>query len=364
MRVAPVCLTWILVAALCAAGCGQKEEAEKQDAPAIEPELVEVAASERQWTGVAVAPDGRVFVNYPRWSDSVEFSVGQVLPDGAIRPFPDSAWNTWAPGMDPREHFICVQSVYIDRYSFLWILDPANPRWTGVVPGGAKLVKVDLGTNKVIQKIYFDSTVAPTASYLNDVRIDPDSAVAYISESGTGALIVADLASGASRRVLDQHPSTKSEGINVTIGGELWSRDGVRSPDVHCDGIALDAGMTHVYYQALTGKHLYRIGTRFLTDPGLTAEELEAKVELVAETEPVDGIMFGPEGNLYLSSLQDDAIKRLTPAGEIETVVQDQRIRWPDTFARGPGGEIHFTTSQIHLMPDPGQPFMVYKFKP
>ena len=34
-------------------------------------ELVEVARSDRQWTGVAVSKDGRIFVNYARWGGMI-----------------------------------------------------------------------------------------------------------------------------------------------------------------------------------------------------------------------------------------------------------------------------------------------------
>jgi hypothetical protein len=52
--------------------------------------LEEVAQSPRQWTGIAVMPDGRVFVNFPLWSDDVPVSVAKLLGDGSVRPFPNS----------------------------------------------------------------------------------------------------------------------------------------------------------------------------------------------------------------------------------------------------------------------------------
>ena len=43
----------------------------------------------------------------------------------------------------------------------LWVLDPAAPKTEAVVPGGPKLVKIDLATNKAVQIIAFDQTIAP-----------------------------------------------------------------------------------------------------------------------------------------------------------------------------------------------------------
>ena len=41
--------------------------------------LNEVARSENLWTGVAVSREGRIFVNYPRWSPQTTISVAEVL---------------------------------------------------------------------------------------------------------------------------------------------------------------------------------------------------------------------------------------------------------------------------------------------
>ncbi len=65
----------------------------------------------------------------------------------------------------------------------LWILDPAAPKMQEIVKGGPNL-KVDLKTNQVVPTIPFGEDVAPTKSYLNEVRIDTNAKVAVITESG------------------------------------------------------------------------------------------------------------------------------------------------------------------------------------
>jgi hypothetical protein len=40
--------------------------------------------------GVAVSAQGRVFVNFPFWSDDHTISVAEVV-DGKLRPFPDES---------------------------------------------------------------------------------------------------------------------------------------------------------------------------------------------------------------------------------------------------------------------------------
>ena len=90
----------------------------------------------QQVTGVTVSAKGRVFVNFPFWSDDHTISVAEVV-DGKPKPFPDEAWN--AKAGPPAQRWICVQSVVVDDQDALWVLDPASPKTEAVVEGGPKL---------------------------------------------------------------------------------------------------------------------------------------------------------------------------------------------------------------------------------
>ena len=105
--------------------------------------LFEVQYSTPRWTGVAVSNTGRIFVNFPRWSE-IPFSVAEIV-DSQLIPYPDEEWNNWDESAKPENHFVCVQSVNIDKENFLWILDPAN-LGDSIVKGGVKLLKIDLQT--------------------------------------------------------------------------------------------------------------------------------------------------------------------------------------------------------------------------
>jgi sugar lactone lactonase YvrE len=321
-----------------------------------------VAESTRQWTGVAVSPEGRIFVNFPRWSDDVPVSVAEIV-DGKPVAFPDARWNEWQPGAAPDKHFVCVQSVVFDDQGRLWVLDPANPGFGGVVAGGPKLMAFDIETREVTQTIRFAAPVVEPGSYLNDVRFDTQTNTAYITDSGDGALVVVDLDAGSARRVLARHSSTMAEPIEITIEGKAWKRDG-KTPQVHADGIALSPNRRFIYYQVLTGRTMYRIATEALRDSSLDAEELAARVERIVESGVSDGLLFHSTG-LYLSSLEEDAINRLERGvNKRQRVVGDPRIAWPDSFSSGPDGWIYFTTAQIHRGPSPADPYRIWRFKP
>ena len=343
---------------------------------ALESDLETVAEFEDiQITGVAVSGTGRLFVNSPFWQDDHVVSVLEVTGEaGRYVPYPNRAWNQWTEGLDPAEHFVCVQSVYVDPRNpgTLWVLDPASPKMQGVVPGGAKLVEIDLATDEVVRTIVFDADVAPTKSYLNDVRVDRAQAWAYLTESGTGALVALDLRTGEARRLLAEHPSTHADSSYVLVIGDEELRDTTgQVPLIHADGIALSPDDEYVYYHALTGDDLYRIPTATLRDAALSEADVAAAVEYVAETVVTDGMIADAEGNLYHSALERDAIIRYTPSGALETVVQSDDLLWPDSFAFGPDGHLYVTISQIHKMPQYNggvstrtEPYRVFRVDP
>jgi sugar lactone lactonase YvrE len=314
-------------------------------------ELQEVASfPTQQLTGVGVSQEsGRIFVNFPNWSDDHTISVAELV-NGAPKPFPNDEWNK--PG-DPASHFICVQSVVVDDQNNLWILDPAAPKMQEIVRDGPKLVKVDLRTNKVVQVVPFGGDIAPKKSYLNDVRIDTGRNKAFITDSGKGAIVVVDLKNGKARRLLEGHPSTQPEkDFNLTVDGKQLKDQNGNPPKIASDGIALDTGGGYLYYHALTSHTLYRIKVRDLVDEKLSRKDLESKVENVGDTPAPDGMLETKDGSVYLTDIEGGAVVHWNPLTKnIEPVIADDRLLWPDTLSWGAHGELYVTASQIENMP-------------
>jgi sugar lactone lactonase YvrE len=372
----------LTIACLCFVGStavlAQESSAEREKPVNIaarpDDRLKPVATFDRQVTGVTVSETGRIFVNFPRWSEDVPISVAEIQRDGSLKAYPDEQWNSWRAArrdeMRASTHFVVVQSVVADGRGSLWVVDAAAPNAQETVKDGPKIVQIDLATNKVKRAYLVAPDVAGPKSYLNDIRIAPDGRYAYLTDSGMpSGLVVLEIGSGKSWRALSDVPSTKADpGVTVTIDGRPLRRPDGQPPTINADGIALSADGASLYWQALTGKTLYRIETKVLQSP--TAKDVEARVQKVAETEPADGLWMDKSGRLYLSSLADNAIKALEPDGKRRTVIADPRLRWPDTFAEGPDGTLYVTASRIQDSPWfnragwQGNGFTLFSFRP
>jgi sugar lactone lactonase YvrE len=323
-----------------------------------------------QITGVTVSKSGRLFVNFPLWSDRYLNAVVEVMKDGSVQPYPDEFWNRWdRKPENASKQFVCVQSVVADDRDSLWVVDPAAPMMAAVVPGGPKVVQISLGTNRVIRVYSFADAVKPS-SYLNDIRIDTKRNVAYLTDSGAGALVVLDTKSGEAHRVLEGHESTKPEpGVAIGVNGKpVMTADG-KPPQIAADSIALSHDGEFLYYKPLTGATLYRVRTGALRDGDRSSAA--SAVERVADAFPTDGFWMDAQDTLYLSNINESAIYRMRKNGKPEKLLADPRLVWPDTFSQGPDGSLYITASHINDGPQYNRgkstrtmPYAVFRFKP
>ena len=323
-----------------------------------------------QITGVSVSKTGRLFVNFPRWSDRYLNAVAEVTSDGKMQPYPDKEWNRWDRKPETAAtHFVCVQSVVVDDSDSLWVVDAAAPMLTAVIPGGAKLVEIELKTNRVTRVIPFGPDVAKPGSYMNDIRIDTKRGVAYLTDSGLGGIVTVDLHTGKSHRSLDGDLSVMPEqGVSIVIDGKPVLENG-KPPQFKSDSIALSPDGEYLYYKAITAKSLYRIKTEILR--GDQGGRNSSGVEKVGEIFPTDGFWMDRKGNLYLSDVQRNGVTVRTPDGQLKHLVSDPRLQWPDTFSEGPDGAIYISASHINESPSYNEgksvrttPYGVFKFKP
>jgi sugar lactone lactonase YvrE len=307
-------------------------------------------------TGVTVTETGRIFVNYPKWGDDVKFTVAEIV-DGKPVAYPDAAFNK--ENADPAKGLISVQSVVADGQGRLWILDTAAPGFAAPKASGAKLVAVDLKTDKVIKTIVFPAEVILPTTYVNDVRFDfrvGQQGVAYVTDSsltGPGGIIVLDLASGkAVRRLSGSRFTAPDPAFVPRVEGKVLAStgpDGKTTPfKVASDGIALSPDGATLYFTALSSRTLYAVPTQLLRDPAVSDARLEQAVRNLGQKGASDGMEADAKGAVYAGDYEHDAIRKLVPGGKWTTIAQGPDMLWPDTMSIGPDGYLYVMANQLH----------------
>lgn len=167
-----------------------------------------LATGRRAWNapGVTVSADQRVFVSFPMRSPAADGALAEIGSDGSVRPYPDQAWNAWglAGTRHPTTHFVCVEAITCDGEGGLWALD--SGRLNGkAVSDAAKLVRIDLATDRVDRVYAFRNDVAWRNSRFTGVRIDQERNAAYITDAGDGGIIVLNLETGRAHRLPEAH---------------------------------------------------------------------------------------------------------------------------------------------------------------
>lgn len=308
-------------------------------------------------TGVTVSEEGRIFVNFPRWGDDVKFTVAEIVKNKLL-PYPNMKVNK-EDYNNLSKNFISVQSVVADGRGTLFVLDTASPMFSKPLKGGAKLVAIDLKTNKIRRTYIFHEDVVLPTTYLNDIRVDyrvGEEGYAYITDSSTkgmGGIIVLDLKSGKAFRRLDGDKSTSPDPNFIPkVEGEVFlkrEKNGTtESINFAVDGIAISPDGEILYYCPLSSRNLYYIETEFLRNRAIPDKLLSSCVKDLGEKGASDGLMSDANGTVYASDYENNSIRTILPNGTMKTIAHDPRILWPDTLSIGPDKYLYFIANQLN----------------
>jgi sugar lactone lactonase YvrE len=300
--------------------------------------------------GVVTSPaDGRIFLSFPQWNP-IEFSAAELTKDGTLAPVPNREAHSTSAGQN---RLYSIQGIDVDAKGRLWLLDAGN----------AKLHCVDLATKTIVKTLRPSNETLGKSAYANDVRIDlrrGAEGFAFISDTAGGGVIVMDLASGNSRRRLSKSPAARSDpAFDPRVEGKPLAMRG------HTDGIALSADGEMLYFHSLSQRALFSVSADALTEESLSDEQVEATIKKIAnKTSASDGITCDAQNRVYTTDYEDGAIRRWTPgAGEDqsgETIVQDERILWPDALAVH-GGYLYITTNQMNRLDKKQPPYGLFR---
>ena len=302
--------------------------------------------------------------------------------------------GSFLPAVNGRYDF-CIDWVlgfHADANGILWILDsakstdradPVNPRPTAL---HAKYVGWDTKTNKLYKVIDLDSVTLPQSQH-NDfaidlkhgVLIDADEAIGENSNGigSTAALVVTDIATGTSRRLLqgDPHVTPNIDPIRwVAQAGQPAASWGLR---VGVDGIALDKNQEWFYFAPLSGYEMYRVRMTDLLDTTLTDAQLSTKIEFYANKPYNGGLTIDANNNLYITEVGRHTIGIIPPdTREYRSFVSNPNMIWPDGVTYNADGYMYSGAAQLiqtgafqsNATPagtaNNAAPYRIFRFKP
>jgi len=333
--------------------------------------------------GAKVDAKGNIYVSTARWGGpEVPATLSKLVKKGGqwkLQPFPSREMNDLA---NPKG-LKAVLGFEIDRNGVMWILDQGHVGGAPSKPGDEKLVAWDLKSGKEVARYEFsDADSDKTCSFLNDVAVDNDRGVVYITDSGIfcnplkGGLIVYDTKSKTAKRVLSAPEWVNDEAFTFRIHGRdvLKPKDGKPNPmRTGADGIALSGDKQTLYWTNLTGNRLLSVPTAVLRDFSKTEDDVKQAAKVVATLPSnTDGMTSDRAGNLYMTALTlNGVMRRDAKTGEITPFVTDDAISWADTLAWGPQGSLYVVSNHLHLWVDgdmdfdhPAVPnFRIYRMK-
>ncbi|BEU98813.1 SMP-30/gluconolactonase/LRE family protein (plasmid) [Acidovorax sp. DW039] len=314
--------------------------------------------------GVKADSKDNLYVSTARWGGKeVPATLSKLVRKGTewkLQPFPSKSMND----VNNPRGLKAVLGFEIDRNDVMWILDQGHVAGAPSGPGDEKLIAWDLRAGKEIARYEFkDSDTDKKCSFLNDVVVDNDAGVVYISDSGIfcdplkGGLIVYDIRSGQAKRVLSAPEWVNNEEYQFKING----RDVLKPVDgkpngmkTGADGIALSGDKKTLYWTNLTGNRLLSLPTDLIRDFSKSEDDVKSAVKVVATLPSnTDGMTSDRMGNLYMTALSLNGImKRDAATGAITTWFSHEDISWPDTLAWGPGGSLYLVSNHLHMWVD------------
>ncbi len=267
-----------------------------------------------------------------------------------------------------------VLGVQCDPQGIVWMLD--NAMRGGSTP---KLVAWDTNENELHRILYLPPPVSRADSFLNDLAVDRTNETIYIADpapNGRAALIVLDLRTGLARRVLEGHISVIPEDVEMVIDDKPLTMQGPDGkpirPKIGVNPIALDKTNKTLYFGPMSGTKLYKVATADLRDASLSELQLQRRVELHCKRPISDGISIDDDGNIFLSSVTENAVGVVNRRGTYSQLhADDELLSWPDAFSFGPDGALYVVANKLHRTPalnngkyEAKPPFYILRFYP
>lgn len=299
--------------------------------PASNGNALDIAARSPEFlcNAAALTAAGTMFLGLPRWTGMRDTpSVVRVDADGGLQPFPGGAWNDWAFGKPVEDAFVQVNTVHVFGDDTLWVVDQGAPDHKATLPGAQKVLQFDTRSGELLRALRFDAGILPEGACLNDLRIWGSRI--YLTDSGLGALVVHDLATGQTLRRLEAHPLLLQSEMQPLRGSGrrvLVDADGGRLR-LGCTFLEVSPDGEWLYFSTPTGP-FRRVPTALLCDVALDDDAVAAGIEDVAPVPSIYGSAMDSHGNLYLANAEHRCIEVVAPTGRRAVLAADERLVGP-----------------------------------
>lgn len=327
--------------------------------------------------GLTITPSGDYIISCHQFFHPT-YSVLRLNRDGIWEPFPNIEMNT--PGPQNPLALDSVLGIVCDENGIVWMLDNGRRSQTAPKLIGWNTTKGKAGG--LHQTIFLVAPTVLKTSFLRNLALDPAEPFIYLSDPASGAdaaIIVVDLTTGLTRRVLQGHYSVRPDpGVTLALDGkpvEAKSADGrAVQPLSGVSPLIVDRKGQWLYFGPMHGGTLYRVQTEFLRDTSLDPNQLAAKVQAFSVKPICDSIAIDTRGNVYFGDIGGNAIGYVTPEEkylQYHYLIQDGRLIWPGGLTFGTDGKLHFFSNQLHRTPiyNGGKdvsapPFEIFRAKP
>ncbi|MGB5990196.1 MAG: L-dopachrome tautomerase-related protein [Marinifilaceae bacterium] len=317
-----------------------------------------------------------VYSNHPFFSPDIRV-MHYNSKSKIASPFPNNKWNTRRK-MDDM-YLDDVLGIRNDNNGVVWMLDMGLK--SNITP---KLVGWDTRKNILKRIYYIPKPASVNSSQLNDFVVDMKHHVFVIADEGIGrggdgskgALVIVDMKTGITRRILEGHESTRADTKSpIVIDGKIMSsvKNGKPNPlFVGADGITLDKKNEWLYFAPLSGRKLFRIRMDYVVNDNLNVIELNSKVECYSSKPNNGGLSIDRDGNLYFTNIENKSIGMISVKDRSYSIygVNDEMF-WPDGLSYNKDGYMYVSAAQVYLgapfnmgVDKVIKPFYIFRFKP
>lgn len=288
---------------------------------------------------IGVSESGRLFMSNHHFYGA-DNKIVEIKNNGKVVAYPNEAFSQ---SLNP------VLGVIVDKEGVLWMLETADE-----TTHNGRLIGWDTKKNQLHQIVYLAAPVIPADSFLNDLAVDRDNEMVYITDTGAGynsALVVIDLKTGMAKRVLEGTQFTQPEDTDIVINGKTVMM-GDAPARIGVNPITLDSKNKWLYFGAMNGTKLYRVKTDDLRNAKLSSKDLEKRVEIYADKPMSDGITIDENDNVYVTDLENNAVGYIGKDRQYKILHNSSELlSWSDGFATTANGKIFVTVNKLHKSP-------------